>query len=53
MKKSLKRRKIEAIARLIGTIILLLALVKFSFWVIEGAENENTRPTPSYMQSVK
>lgn len=53
-RKSLKRRKIEAIASLIGTIILLLALAKFGFSVIEGAKKENARPAPSYyIQSIK
>lgn len=52
-RKSLRRRKIEAITNLVGTIILLLALIKFGFWVINGAEKENARSTPSYMQSVK
>lgn len=52
-RKSLRRRKIEAIVKLVGTIVLLLALIKFSFWVIEGAKKENARPVPNYMQSIK
>lgn len=50
--KSLKRRKIEAIAKLILTIILILASIKAVFWWVEAATKENAKPIPSYMLEI-
>lgn len=52
-RKSLKRRKIEAIAKLIFTIILILASIKAVFWWVEAAEKENAESIPSYMLEIE
>lgn len=51
-RKNLKRRKIEAIARLVVMIVLALAFTYLMAWAFKGAMNENSRPVPSYMLEV-
>lgn len=51
-RKSLKRRKIEAIAKLIVMIALMLAFTYLIAWAFNGAVQENSRPVPAYMLEV-
>lgn len=51
-RKNLKRRKIEAIARLVVMIVLALAFTYLMAWAFKGAMNENSRPVPAYMLEV-
>lgn len=52
-RKSLKRRKIEAIAKLIVMVVVALAFTYLMVWAFKGAIDENSRPTPKYMLEVE
>lgn len=52
-RKSLKRRKIEAIAKLIAMVVLTIAFTYLMAWAFKGAIDENSRPIPGYMLEVE
>lgn len=51
-RKSLRIRKIEAVAKLIAMVVLTLVFIYLMAWAFDGAVQENSRPVPAYMLEV-